>query len=85
MMTVTMNRGDLLALLAGGGHIYRTSHGCGSRTQLAYRVFKKRPSGQCVLDANGKTLAGSITDEQLLDICRDVSDQLLRHISEHQR
>ena len=75
----------MLALLAGGGHIFRTSHGCGSRSQLAYRVYCKNPSKQCVRDANGKVLAGSITDEQILAICRSVADQLSRYISEHEQ
>lgn len=69
MLTVS-KRKEFLELLSGNRAVRLTSHGCGSRTQLAYRI------GSTLFDRQGNKLEGAVCDDMLLATARMVRDKL---------
>ena len=70
-----MIRARLFSLLTGDGKFRITSHGCGSRTSLAYRVTLD--SGKYGLfDSRGQALSGGVTDDDLRELVSAVIDEL---------
>ena len=78
-----MDRAKVLALLNGHRGVRLTSHGCGSRTQLAFRI--DHPDGYAVLDRSGRLLEGRVSDEILLAMASEVMDSISDLIQEERR
>ena len=70
-------RAKLLKLLSSSSMVRLTTYGCGSRSQLAYRVESPTSSLSCIYDQNGRKLSGqSVPDEMLLKHVKDTIDEL---------
>lgn len=78
-MTPT-NRKVLLGLLSGYPTVRLASHGCGSRTQLCFRVTCG--GNTAVFDRLGNCLEGRLSDEELLSLAESVRDSLDRVLRE---
>ena len=77
-MTSTV-RAKLLRLLSSSDMVRMSSYGCGSRTQLAYRISFQ--GHNCVYDRKGKKLEGqAVPDDVLIQHVRDVIAELSTYL-----
>ena len=70
-------RSLLISILSGTRHIMLTSHGCGIRSQLGFRLTLDKDSVSSVYSRDGEHLSGPIlSDQELTTFARRIIGEL---------